>query len=242
MRWSGARYRRAYASPFIRAHLTHPLGYPGESALRNLNVVDLTLPLGWPAAGRAYGKHLGVTEADRAFAASALPGEALRIGLYFGARQRAKLWPPAAVERLAKLILADHPQAQLVLLGDPTDRERARALADSLDADSKARVGDFTGRTTFGQAGALMQRCRAVVSTDSGPMHMADALGVPLVALFSSHNHPAIWRPTSARAIAIHHEIECGPCFLAECPVGNRCMANITPEEVYAALRERLAA
>ena len=100
---------------------------------------------------------------------------------------------------------------------------------------------DFTGRATFGQTAALMQRCAALVCTDSGPMHLGDALDVPMVAIFSSHNHPAVWRPVNGHAVTIYHEIECGPCFRSVCPIGNRCMANITPGEVYAALSERLS-
>ena len=242
MTWSGARFRRAYASSPLKPFLTHPLARPPAHVLAHLNIVDLTLPLAWPRPDRAYRKRLGVTEADRAWAYAQLPGEGVRIGLYFGTRQPANLWPAEHATRLARMVLENDPRATAVLIGDATDVMRARALIDSLPEALRARVSDFTGRAGFGASGALMERCTAIVTTDSGPMHMADALGVPLVTLFSSHNYPEVWRPVSAASVTIYHEIECGPCWLAECPIGNRCMARITPEEVYAALQGRLAA
>lgn len=238
--WSGARYRRAYPSPPLGPLLTHPLPPPSQEALRALNVVDLTLPLGWPAPGAAYRKRIGVTDADRAWAREQLPGGPPRIALYFGTRQPAKLWPLESMHALVTRILANRPEVELVLVGDATDAPRAADLLRRAGAQS-ARMLDFTGRASFTRTGALMERCAAIVSSDSGPMHIADAVEVPMVALFSSHNYPAVWRPMSPRAVVIHHDIECGPCWLAECPVGNRCMANITPDEVYRALEERLA-
>ena len=101
---------------------------------------------------------------------------------------------------------------------------------------------DFTGRASLGRTAALLSRCDAMVSSDSGPMHIADAMDVPIVALFSTHNYPTIWRPVNGKSVVIYHEIDCGPCWLAACPVGNRCMRNITPQEVFEALAQRLGA
>ena len=240
MRWSGARFRRAYASRPLAGHLTHPLPCPDDAQLSALNVVDLTLALAWPRTDREYRKRLGITPGDRRWALEALPEGPRRIGLYFGSRQPAKLWPAASMVRLTRMILERLPDVALLLIGDATDAARAESLVAALDPAQRARVRDFTGRATFGQTASLIERCAAVVSSDSGPMHMVDAMDVPMVALFSSHNYPAVWRPVNGRSTVIFHEIECGPCMLAECPIGNRCMANITPEEVFAALVQRL--
>jgi heptosyltransferase-2 len=239
--WSGARYGRAYASPPLGPLLTHPLPHPPREALTGLNIVELTLPLGWPLEGRRYEKRMGMTDADRRWAEQALPGATRRIGLYFGTRQPAKLWPEAAMVRFAAMVLQRWPEAEAVLIGDATDVERARVLRESLPPGLRARVRDLTGGASFCQTAAALARCDAVVSSDSGPMHIADAVGVPMVAIFSSHNYPKVWAPMNARAVVIHHDIECGPCWKAECPVGNRCMANITPEEVLEALAQKLA-
>jgi heptosyltransferase-2 len=97
-------------------------------------------------------------------------------------------------------------------------------------------VRDFTGRTSLAQTGALLSRCAAIVATNSGGMHIADATDIPIVALFSMHNHPGVWNPVNGKSIVLHHEIACGPCFRSVCPVGNACMASITPEEALEAL------
>jgi len=243
MRLSGARYRRAYAVPQLAGRLTHPLPVPDDARLRAENVVPLSLALAWPRAGRAYPKRLYFSGAARDWARAALPDAATpRIALFFGSRQPAKLWPREHCARLVDLVLERLPKSELVLVGDRTDVELASALRAGLDPARARRVHDFTGRASFGQTAALIARCQAMVSSDSGAMHIGDAVGVPMVALFSAHNYPGIWSPVNGRAIVIHHEIECGPCFLATCPVGNRCMANITPDEVFEALVQRLGA
>jgi len=241
MRWSGARFRRAYAAGPLRPWLTHSVAVPSEARLREASVVELTLALAWPRADRSYEKRFPVTAIDAAWAGVALPDSCMRrIGLYFGTRQPAKGWSESASVRLAQMIVSSIPETEIVLIGDRSDAPRAARLIAGLNNAGQRRAHNFTGKSTFGQTAALIARLDAIVSTDSGPMHIADALGVPIVALFSSHNYPRIWAPLNNRSVVIHHEIECGPCLLAVCPVGNRCMERITPEEVLAALVGRL--
>jgi heptosyltransferase-2 len=242
MRLSGARFRRGYAVPELARHLTHPLPVPAQARLRVENVVALTLALAWPRTDRPYPKRFAIAAEERAWAQQALPDDGLRVALFFGTRQPANAWPRAHCARLVELILERMPEAELVLIGDATDVALATALRGRLETSRAQRLRDFTGRATFGQTAALLARCDAMVSSDSGPMHIGDAVGVPMVALFSAHNYPGVWSPINGRAVVIHHEIECGPCLLATCPVGNRCMANITPDEVLEALVQRLGA
>lgn len=241
MRWSGARFRRAYASKPLARHLTHPLPVPSREALQDLNVVRLTLALGWPEPDRIYPKRLAVTPEDRAWARSALASMPVpRVGLFFGTRQPANVWPESSAIDLARRLLERRPPVSLALIGDRTDVDRAARLRTALARAERARVADFTGCVSFGQTAALLEQLQVLVSSDSGPMHIADAMGVPIVALFSTHNYPGIWAPVNGRSVVIYHEIDCGPCWLAACPVGNRCMANITPAEVYAAVDQKL--
>jgi ADP-heptose:LPS heptosyltransferase len=243
MRWAAPRYRRAYASKPLAHHLTHPLAVPSDDALKGLNVARLSLDLAWPEPGAPLTKRFPLTEADRTWAREALaPFPAPRVGLYFGTRQPAKSWPEAASDELVRRLLARVPAVSLVVVGDASDAERAARLVAALPAPDRARVADLTGRTGFARTAALLAAVDVVVSSDSGPMHIADAVGVPMVAIFSTHNHPGVWSPVNPRSIMIYHEIECGPCFLPVCPVGNRCMKNITPDEVYDALERKLAA
>jgi ADP-heptose:LPS heptosyltransferase len=141
-----------------------------------------------------------------------------------------------------RLLAAELPEARLVLVGGAHERALAAGLARELPPALHARLVDCIDEASMGGTAALLARCAALVCTDSGPMHIADAVGTPMVALFSSKNYPAIWRPRYAPAEVLNHAVECGPCFRADCPYGNRCMALIDPAEVLAALHRILGA
>ncbi|PYU98280.1 MAG: lipopolysaccharide heptosyltransferase II, partial [Acidobacteria bacterium] len=80
-------------------------------------------------------------------------------------------------------------------------------------------------------------RCDLVVTNDSGPMHLAAALGLPLVAVFGSTNEHATG-PLSPRARVVKHQVECSPCGLRECPIDFRCMTGVTVDHVHRAALE----
>ncbi|HZP01907.1 MAG TPA: glycosyltransferase family 9 protein, partial [Terriglobia bacterium] len=86
--------------------------------------------------------------------------------------------------------------------------------------------------TTLRQLMALLARCHLLVTNDSGPMHLAAALGLPLVAIFGSTNERATG-PVSPRARIVKRQVECSPCGLRVCPIDFRCMNSITVEDVY---------
>jgi heptosyltransferase-2 len=96
------------------------------------------------------------------------------------------------------------------------------------------------GRTDLRQVAGILARCTAFVSNDSGAMHLAAAVGVPVTAIFG---------PTDERATApignhdvIVREVFCRPCMLRDCPIDHRCMKRITSDEVFDAVAARLAA
>ena len=80
----------------------------------------------------------------------------------------------------------------------------------------------------------------ALLTNDTGTMHLADFLGVPLVAIFGS-TEPALTGPRGPRSHVIRHQVECSPCFLRDCPIDFRCMNEITTESVTGALEACLA-
>ena len=142
----------------------------------------------------------------------------------------AKRWP---VEHFASLAtrLKDDGYA-IWILGSPNDAPVAKALIDALG--TRASIArDLSGRTDLGTAIDLMAIASLVVSNDSGLMHAAAAVGVPLVALFGSSS-PAYTPPLSATARIARIEIACSPCFQRECPLGHfRCMRDLSPDMVY---------
>jgi heptosyltransferase I len=147
-------------------------------------------------------------------------------------------WSPQNFGKLARLL---HGQGySIMLVGGPGDRAAAAIVREACPV-----ALDLTGRTTLGEAGALLQAARAVVVNDCGLMHLAAAVGTPVIALFGP-THPEEKRPLSVGSIALWpgEKLECAPCYHdGDFPVCNdrRCLGRITPKQVLAAVEKALA-
>ena len=139
---------------------------------------------------------------------------------------------------LAALFLRDGLQVWIV--GSPNDKMAADAVLNSLGETNVHKVRDLTGRTDLGTAIDILSAASLVVSNDSGLMHAAAAVGVPLVALFGSSS-PAYTPPLSPNAQIARTDIACSPCFKRECPLGHfKCMRELKPPIVYNLARTAL--
>ena len=151
----------------------------------------------------------------------------------------AKRWPPNQFAELAALLLRDG--LQVWIIGSPNDRMATDAVLNSL-GENLHKVRDLTGRTDLGTAIDILSSASLVVSNDSGLMHAAAAVGVPLVALFGSSS-PAYTPPLSPTAQIAKIDIACSPCFKRECPLGHfKCMRELKPPIVYNLARTALPA
>ena len=151
----------------------------------------------------------------------------------------AKRWPPNQFAELAAMFLRDGLQVWIV--GSPNDRMAADAVLNSL-GENVHKVRDLTGRTDLGTAIDMLSAASLVVSNDSGLMHAAAAVGVPLVALFGSSS-PVYTPPLSPTAQIARIDIACSPCFKRECPLGHfKCMRELKPPIVYNLARTALPA
>jgi ADP-heptose:LPS heptosyltransferase len=241
MRAARTRYRLGYGARFLRSRLTHALPVPSHAQLMSENIVDTTLALLGPPPNTSRRKVMAIATAHREWAASRLPGtRAPRLGFFFGGRQSANHWPLPRATVFVRTFLAEYPGGELVLIGDMHETELADSLLQALDSADRARIVDLVGGTDLDRTAAVFERCDAAVCTDSGPMHIADAVGTPLVALFCGKNHLPIWVPTGERNVVLYHHVQCAPCFKSECPIDNLCMNEITAAEVSAALRQLL--
>lgn len=163
------------------------------------------------------------------------------VGIAPGAAYgHAKRWPP---ERMATVIdrLTRDAGAACLLVGASGDREAGRAIESALP--SGTRAFNLIGRTSLRVFAGVAARCRAFVSNDSGAMHVAAALGVPVTAIFG----PTDERVTApAGPAGLHdvllHQVFCRPCMLRECPIDHRCMKRIAVGEVYRSVAARLEA
>jgi heptosyltransferase-2 len=150
----------------------------------------------------------------------------------------AKRWPPTHFAELAARFLTDEMQVWLV--GSPNDKLAAASVLQA-SGDSGRYLRDLTGRTDLGTAIDLLSLGSVVVSNDSGLMHAAAAVGVPMVALFGSSS-PVYTPPLSSVARVAKIDIACSPCFARECPLGHfKCMRDLAPRTVYDLARSALA-
>jgi heptosyltransferase-2 len=114
------------------------------------------------------------------------------------------------------------------VIGSPNDQPAADPLAELVP-----EIRNACGRTDLGTAIDLLATASVVVSNDSGLMHAAAAVGVPLVALFGSSS-PEYTPPLSPLARVARIEIVCSPCFQRVCPLGHfKCMRELSPNVVY---------
>ncbi len=157
------------------------------------------------------------------------PWIALNPGASYGS---AKQWLPARYAAVGER-LARETGARVAVLGSAAERPLGEAIAGAMREKPKLLCGE----TSLTDLVGVLSRLRLLVTNDSGPMHLAGALGVPLVAIFG----PTNWRETAPRA-ALHRivraDVDCAPCLLRECPIDHRCMTRIGVEAVAAAAAE----
>lgn len=148
----------------------------------------------------------------------------------------AKRWLPERFAAVGEL-LARETGAGIVLLGSPAERQLAEHVAAGLP---RARVVNLCGATGLAELVGVVARLRLLVCGDSGPMHLAAALGVPVVAVFG----PTDWRetaPLGERCRLVREPVACAPCKLRECPIDHGCMRGVSVDRVLGAARELLA-
>lgn len=170
-----------------------------------------------------------LTAAGR-LAAHGITDKDLVIGINPGAAYgSAKRWYPDRFAEVARR-LAEEWSARTVIFGGPGETEIAADIEQRL-----AGTGlNLAGRTTVRELMALIKRCNFFVTNDSGPMHIAAAFGVPLVAIFGSTDH-ATTSPFTDKAVIVRKDVACAPCKLRECPTDHQCMTAVTAQDVVAA-------
>jgi lipopolysaccharide heptosyltransferase II len=156
----------------------------------------------------------------------AVAHQPMKIGLCAGADYGpAKRWFPERFAEVAANISAQSP-AQWILFGTKKDM----AIGDQIAAAIGDRCVNRVGHTTLDQLIDELRECRVVLTNDTGTMHLAALLGVPVVAIFGS-TEPRLTGPLGNGHILLRHHVECSPCFLRECPIDFRCMKAVSAQE-----------
>jgi lipopolysaccharide heptosyltransferase II len=153
------------------------------------------------------------------------------LGLCPGAEYGpAKRWLPEGFAEAAAAVSAQS-RAQWILFGTKHDVAIGKTIATALSGNCVNRIGE----TTLEQLIDELRPCRLLLTNDTGTMHVAALLGVPVVAIFGS-TEPQLTAPPGTNHIVLRHHVECSPCFLRECPIDFRCMKAITVSEVVDAV------
>jgi heptosyltransferase-2 len=184
---------------------------------------------------------LSVTKEEKQWAKSFLAASNIRPdkrlfvinpGAYYGS---AKRWP---VLKYGPLVTAIQEKfdAEILIIGSSQELALAESIADSV----KKKPNILAGKTTLQQLISILSLADLCVTNDSGPMHIANALGVPIVVLFGPTD-PAITGPFQKPSVYIKKDVPCWPCAYRECPFDHRCMMNISHEEVIEACEQMLS-
>ena len=154
---------------------------------------------------------------------------------------QSKRWPlPYWATLLDRLIREEG--AQIVLTGAPTDLP----IIENITSRMYEHPINLAGKTSLTQLAALLKRANLLISGDSGPIHMATALDVPIIGMYGPTN-PSLSGPVSPDATVLRSTIWCSPCYNMRDPADCRfnttqCMKNITPTQVFEVVHNKLGA
>lgn len=210
---------RAHQTEYYR-RLVEALGFPGEARVPRLDLSDEQR-----AAGAAFLAGAG-WDGRR-------PLVAIAPGAAFGG---AKRWPARSFAALADGLTGDG--AQIVVVGAAADRPAGDELMGAMRTPADAI--DLIGRTDLPMLASVLSQCRALVTNDSGAMHVAAAVGINVTALIGPTRERETGPVGTGRQAVLTHDVWCRPCMLRECPLTHRCMTGITADAALSATRQLL--
>jgi len=154
---------------------------------------------------------------------------AIAPGASYGA---AKCWPPEKFAVFADRMISEC-DADVIFFGTSAEKQITARILSAM----KCRAVSLAGETSTRDLAALFSVCSVFVGNDSGAMHVAAAVGLPVIGIFGSTD-PEGTSPLTTKFTLIRERASCSPCFLRRCPVDHRCMTRISVESVFLAARQ----
>lgn len=232
--WRGhVKYRLGFAANLRSFLLTQAVPFKKEFKKQHLvqTYKELLRPLGIAPSNTPPKLYLSDEEKNSArelLTLKGIPENALVVGINPGAAYgSAKCWLPDRFVDLSKKLL-NRKNLYILYFGDSAGTNLVDSICTQLPQE---RVLNLAGKTTLRELLALIDLCNLFLTNDSGPMHIASALGIPLVALFGSTDDTCTGPYNGGRVI--HKHVECSPCYKRVCPIDFRCMKSIEVDEVY---------
>jgi heptosyltransferase-2 len=230
--------RLGYATDGRSLLLTHsaPLAARPLTAHQTVYYTSLLNCFGIGAAPKQ--QLLATTAAEDAalsalFSSAGIDGSGLIIGINPGATYgSAKRWYPDRFAAVADE-LARRWGAAIVVVGNPDEA----AIGAEITGMMAERAVNLAGKTSVRELMAVIKRCSLFITNDSGPMHIAAAFGVPLVAVFGPTDSQTTY-PLADTAIVVRQPVDCAPCMKRVCPTDHRCMTAVVAADVLAAAEQ----
>ena len=237
---SGAARRTGYDLGWVSRFLTDKVPLPDRGGHQVDRHLKLLQDVGITGATREL--EIWFDEHDRKTAEQHLPAQELlpgtpRLAIHIGAATPSKRWREESFEVLIHELHAQ-TQADILVLGGEKDLAFAHEVVDGLECP----VLNLVGKLTLRQMAVLIGDCQVFIGCDSGSTHLAAAVGVPVVSLFSAANEVEVWKPWGPRVKVLTRHPECSPCRSYDCKRndGYFCMAEIKVEEVVQAVKDFL--
>ncbi len=159
--------------------------------------------------------------------------------LHPGASCPSKRWPVERFRALAQALLAEFPDHSIAVVGGQETRGESRLITASLGE----RALDLAGKLDLRQLAAFLSHCDVLISNDSGPVHIAAAVGTRVVSLFGRNQKglsPQRWKPLGEGHIVIQKDVGCQVCLAHLCPIGFECLKAIEVEDVMKEVRRMI--
>lgn len=235
---TGARWRVGYPNKRLRSAAYNVLVRPTEKSAVRFHLASLEA-LGWDAPyvpPRIHLTSLETESARRHLAARGVPPEGGLIGFHPGARWPTRRWAPEDFAALGRTLLAERPGDWLLVFGGPGEEELAQGIARQVGSPRALALVDLKLR----QFAATVSLCKAFVAGDSGPMHIAAAVGTRTIGIFG-RNEPERFFPYREEEghRPVYARVWCSPCHLDECDHLS-CLRAISPDWVWDVVRKTL--
>ena len=133
-------------------------------------------------------------------------------------------------DKIVEQIPKEYPEyssVRCIIFGGKGEESLGREIAIQM----RAQPIVLSGKTSIQELMGVLNRCAVLVTNDTGPMHLAQALGVPVVAIFGSTD-PKTTQPVGENSYVIREQVRCSPCLLRSCPIDHRCMTNVSTDQV----------
>ena len=179
--------------------------------------------------------------AERAIGKEGLGLESIAVSV--GTKVQAKDWGRENWRALLGRVATEFPGRALLMTGAEEESDASEFAAGGWRAHGGGLVVNLCGKLTPRESAAAIAQARIFVGHDSGPMHLAAAVGTPVVAIFAARNIPRQWFPFGKQHRVVYHRVECWGCGLETCiEQQKKCLMSITVDEVMGAVRQRLEA